>query len=138
MAAAVSSEKIPNGGTVVQGLAATSGLVANAVASVQLSGTTSSHLAGLTQMIVTSSGATAAAAVTLALTGIATAQIAGAAINMVFGCPAGAGVPADPLIVTFDPPLVPAAGGTIKAELSALGAGHVRASVVLLGKLMPI
>jgi hypothetical protein len=55
---------------------------------------------------------------------------------MCFGVPAGAGVPAAPLDVNFDPPLIPIAGGAIKVEMPSLGTAHAKASITLLGKLI--
>lgn len=129
-------ERVPVAGINVKAQAASTGQVAAAQASVQLSGATATEVNALTQLIVTSSGATSAACVTLQITGISTQQITGNTMTFMFGVPAGAGVPATPLIVGFDPPLLSKVGVNIKAEMPTLGSGHAGACIDLLGKVV--
>lgn len=137
MAASNQLEKRPVAGIATPCVAAVSNYAANAVCSVLITGALTAEVMALTQMVVTSTGATAAACVTLTISGISTQQISGNAVSMVFGVPVGAGVPAVPLTVNFDPPLLSKPGGTIKAQMDALGAGHVGAHIVLGGKVLP-
>lgn len=131
-------ERRPVGGVVVPAVTAQSQYVANAECSVQLSGAVSTaEVVALTQMIVTSTGATAAACVTVTISGLTTQQIGGNSVTYVFGVPAGAGVPAIPFAPSFDPPLMSKPGGAIRAVMGALGAGHVGASIILNGKIVP-
>lgn len=137
MAVANVLDKMQIGGVSVPAITAQSNDAADAICSATLTGITSSQLIGLTQMIVTSTGATAAACVSLQLSGLTTSQIAGGVVSTVFGVPAGAGVPATPHIVNFNPPLFSQPGGTIRAQMGALGSGHVSAKIVLNGKVVP-
>lgn len=137
MPAPVTNEKVPVSGTVIQAIAAQSNSAANAICSVILTGISSATIIGLTQMIITSTGATAATCASVTISGISTNMIAGGALTMMFGVPAGAGVPAVPLVAPFDPPLLAAPGGTIRAQMGALGTGHVQANINLVGKVLP-
>lgn len=130
-------ERRPVAGPMTPALSAVSNYAANSICSVTMSGAASGEIIGLTQMVVTSTGATAAACATLTISGVATAQIAGGSVSMVFGVPTGAGVPAVPLVVNFDPPLFSKPGTAIAVHLGALGSGHVGAQIVLGGKLLP-
>jgi hypothetical protein len=52
----------------------------------------------------------------------------------IFGVPAGAGVPATPLVVDFNPPLPASATNTsIAVSMPTLGAGNTNAAVVAQG-----
>lgn len=130
-------EKRPVAGLNTPAITALSNYAANAICSALLTGAASTEVVALSHMLVTSTGATAAACVTLSLSGISTAQITGNTVSMVFGCPAGAGVPATPLNVNFDPPLISTPGGQIRAQMGALGTAHVGAHIVLNGKIAP-
>ena len=129
-------ERLAVAGTVVEAQAASTGQVVAAQASVQLSGAGALEVNALTQLIVTSTGATSAACSTLQITGLSTQQISGATLTLMFGVPAGAGVPAVPLVVNFEPPLLSKIGTNIKAELPSMGAGHAGLCINLLGKVI--
>lgn len=137
MAVSNPAKKLQVGGTCTRAISATSNEAANAICSAAFSGLTSTEIAACTQVMVTSTGATAAACTTLLITGIATGQVAGNALRFVFGVPAGAGVPATPLDLRFEPPLLSTAGGTIRAQMGALGTGHVTATINLNGEVYP-
>jgi hypothetical protein len=128
-------ERVPVAGVIPMTLVANSQEVANALASATLTGATASQMIALTQAVVTSTGATAAACVTFQLSGLNTNQISTGVLNLVFGVPAGAGVPAAPLVLNFNTPILGAPGGDITASLSALGTGHAGATIALFGKL---
>lgn len=130
-------EKRPVAGTFMNAVTSVSNYAANAICSTLLSGAGTAEVLAVTQLLVTSTGATAAACSTISLSGISTSQISGNTVSMVFGVPAGAGVPAVPLSVNFDPPLLSTPGGQIRAQMNALGAGHVGAHIVLSGKIVP-
>lgn len=136
MPVAVSIERVTPGGQVIQAVAGTSNYAANAVCSITLAGATNQILA-ITRAIVTSTGATAAACVTLTISGVSTSEIASGTMSMVFGVPAGAGVPASPLVLSFDPPLVGVTGTAMTAQMAALGSGHAGAHINLLAKVIP-
>lgn len=138
MPKSIPNERIPQSGPLVGAVSATSALAANAVCSAQLGAVSATQSLGLTLAIVTSTGATAAACTTFQITGLNTTQIAGGQITAVFGVPAGAGVPATPLVLKFDPPLMAAPGSAINAQIGALGSGHAAASINLIGKVMPV
>jgi len=130
-------DRRPTSGTITPAMSGVSNYAANAVCSVLLTGVSASEVIALTQMSVTSTGATAAACVTLSISGLSTSQISGNTVSVVFGVPAGAGVPATPLNLTFDPPLLSTPGGSIRAQMGALGAGHAGAHIVLGAKVLP-
>lgn len=131
-------DRIPVGGTIVSSQAASSGQFAASQNSVQLSGasTNTAMINALTTLVITSSGATAAAIVTVQITGISTAQLSGNTMTLTFGCPAGAGVPATPLVINFEPPLLSKPGTNLKVEMPTLGTGHAAACINLLGKVV--
>lgn len=116
---------------------ASSGMIANAIGSVLIGSTSTQEVTGLTQLLVTSSGATSAATVSLTISGISTQQISGGTVSMMFGVPAGAGVPAVPLSVAFDPPLMTKPGQQIRVQMAALGTGHAGAHIMLGAKIAP-
>lgn len=107
---------------------ASSGNVANAVATATLAGTT-----GVTTYItgfdVTSAGATAASVVTLTVTGTISIDLAYTVV-----CVAGATTPNAPLSIRF-PMAVPAINPNtaIAVSLPALGTGNTNATVVAYG-----
>jgi len=129
--------KLPVAGVSPQAITQVSMAASNQIASVRLSGINSAQILGLTGLTVTSTGATAAACVTVTITGISSAQVSGGVLTYVFGVPAGAGVPAIPLDLAFSPPLYSTPGGAIVAEMSALGSGHARATMVANGEVFP-
>jgi hypothetical protein len=58
----------------------------------------------------------------------------GGTITYAFGCPLGAGVPAVPLTVNFNPPLDAAATNTaIVLTLPPLGSGNTNAAIAIHG-----
>ena len=109
-------------------LIAGSGNVANATATATLTGVAlkTMYITGFT---MTAAGATAATSVQLTVSGL----LGGSRIY-IFGVPTGAGVPATPLNVAFDPPLPASAVNTsIAVSCPALGAGNLLAAVVAYG-----
>lgn len=109
-------------------LIAGSGNVAAATATATL-GAVASKTMYLTGFTCTAGGATAAAVVDVTVAGL----LGGSRIYT-FGAPAGAGVPATPLNVAFNPPLPASAVNTaISVSFPSLGAGNVRAAVVATG-----
>lgn len=109
-------------------LIAGSGNVANATATATLTGVAlkTMYLTGFT---ITAGGATAAAVVQVTVSGL----LGGSRIY-IFGVPAGAGVPATPLNVHFNPPLPASAVNTsIAVSVPALGTGNTNAAVVAQG-----
>jgi len=72
----------------------------------------------------TGGGATAGGLVLATITGVV-----GGPLSYVFGVPTGATVPAAPLVLNFDPPLVATGVNTaIVCTLPALGAGNTNAA----------
>lgn len=109
-------------------LIAGSGNVANASAAATLTGVSAKTMY-LTGFEITAGGATAAAVVNVTVAGL----LGGSRIYT-FGVPAGAGVPATPLVVAFDPPLPASATNTsISVTCPALGTGNTNATVVARG-----
>lgn len=107
---------------------ASSGNVANAVATATIAAQ-AGKTNYLTGMLVTAGGATAASVVTCTLTGLQ-----GGNISFIFGVPAGAGVPAAPLVAPMPHPH-PASGANVAivASCPALGAGNTRMVVTIRG-----
>jgi hypothetical protein len=105
-----------------------SGVVANAaaVATLPAKPTMTAYITGFQ---ITGAGATAASAVAAQLAGIV-----GGPIAFAFTFPAGAGVAASPLVVTF-PVAIPAAAmnTAITLTLPAAGAGNLAACVTIEG-----
>lgn len=120
------------GGPVVgRPIAAASGNVAAAVATATLT----AEPAGSNRKIylcgfqATGAGSTAGAAVNLTVTGLEAGTL-----TYTFTAPVGVLVPAQPLIVIFDPPL-PAASKTtdVVVSMPSLGAGNTNAAIVANG-----
>lgn len=104
-------------------VAASSGNVANASAAATIAAVAlkTNYLTGFQ---ITAGGATAAAVVSVTVTGLL-----GGTLTFTFGVPAGAGVPATPLVVTFPNPLPGSAVNTaIVVTCPALGAGNTNAT----------
>lgn len=109
-------------------MVAASGNVAAATATATLThdGTLLTYLSGFE---ATAGGATAAAVVSLTVTGLL-----GGTLTYTFGAPLGAGVPATPLVVEFDPPLQAASASTdVVVSMPSLGTGNTNASIVAHG-----
>lgn len=121
----VANNPYPNAATPVTGA---SGNVANAsaVAALPAVASKTNYISGLQ---LTAGGATAAACVTATVTGL----ISGTA-SYTFCAPAGATVGANPLDLTFYPPVPASAANTaITVTLPALGAGNTNATAAVQG-----
>jgi hypothetical protein len=109
-------------------IAASSGNVANAVASATLRGPAASpgqHTAYLAGFNITGAGATAGSVVLATVTGAV-----GGTQTYVIAVPTGVTTGIAPLDVEFNPPLPDATpGGGITVSLPALGSGNTNASV---------
>ena len=109
-------------------ITASSGVVGNATAYANLTGgnTTTVYLAGFE---VTGGGATAATVANVTVTGTISGNL-----SYVFGAPLGAGVPAQPLTIEFNPPIPASAVNTpISISVGALGTGNTKAAVTAHG-----
>lgn len=109
-------------------VSASSGNVANASAAATIPAV-AAKTNYITGFQITAGGATAAAVVSVTVTGLL-----GGTATFTFGVPAGAGVPATPLVITFPNPLPASAVNTaIVVTCPALGAGNTNATVTAQG-----
>ncbi len=114
----------------------TSGKLANAVVSVQVSGLTSNQISGLSQIMISGNGATSATLASIQITGLSSVQIGGAtSMELDVGVP----VLATPINETFNfnPPLLGSPGATLGVQMSAFGSGNTAACITITGWIYP-
>jgi hypothetical protein len=87
----------------------------------------------VTSAVLTASGATAGLAVNATLTNIDNGFAAGSTVNLAFVFPTGVAVAAQPVTVSFNPPLPALLGQSAVLTLPAGGAGNTNASATLTG-----
>lgn len=122
------SGAIPAGATMVN-VSSANGAAAQITATMPAVAGQTNYITGFE---ITAGGATAAAVVDATVAGLL-----GGTATYVYGAPAGAGVPATPLVVTFNPPIpASAANVAIVVTLPSLGAGNTKARINLRGFLL--